>query len=165
MAISDRLKSIAEMTGPVDSPRIKGVASDSDLQKLLETLPKTKSSPRTGDGFFIRPESGGDDFRIPDRFLIKPESGGDDFRVPDKFFIRPKEGSVTAREVEVAGAFEEELLKKYEDAKEAGYTGSFYDFLMDQMDPDFDPAERIRISRLPEGIMQLMNMMQNKRTT
>lgn len=165
MAISDRLKSIAEMTGPVDSPRIKGVASDSDLQKLLETLPKTKSSPRTGDGFFIRPESGGDDFRIPDRFLIKPESGGDDFRVPDKFFIRPKEGSVTAREVEVAGEFEDMLMKMYDEAVEQGYKGSFFDFLIDRMDEEFDPASPMRVSRLPKGIMQLMNMMQNKRTT
>ena len=164
MAMSDRLKSIAEMTGPVDSPRIKGVASDSDLQKLLETLPKTKSSPRTGDGFFIRPESGGDDFRIPDRFLIKPESGGDDFRVPDKFFIRPKEGSVTAREVEVAGEFEDMLMKMYNEAVDQGYKGTFFDFLIDRMDTEFDPSSPMRVSKLPEGIMQLMNMMQSRRT-
>ena len=164
MSMSDRLKSIAEMTGPVDSPRIKGVASDSDLQKLLETLPKTKSSPRTGDGFFIRPESGGDDFRIPDRFLIKPESGGDDFRVPDKFFIRPKEGSVTAREVEVAGEFEDILMKMYDEAVEQGYKGSFFDFLIDRMDTEFDPSSSMKVSKLPEGIMQLMNMMKDRKT-
>ena len=29
---------------------------------------------------------------------------------------------------------------------------------------DFDPATAMKVSKLPEGIMQLMNMMQNRRT-
>ena len=80
-------------------------------------------------------------------------------------FDNAKEGSLKAREVEVTGEFEDMLMKKYEDAVEGGYKGTFFEFLIDQMDPEFDPAESIRVSRLPEGIMQLMNMMQNRRTT
>ena len=79
-------------------------------------------------------------------------------------FDNAKEGSLKAREVEVTGEFEDMLMKKYEDAVEGGYKGTFFEFLIDQMDPEFDPAESIRVSRLPEGIMQLMNMMQNRRT-
>ena len=76
-------------------------------------------------------------------------------------FDSAKEGSVKAREVEVAGAFEEELMKSYEAAVEQGYKGSFYDFLIDQMDEDFDPASPMRVSRLAEemkGIPSVMDM-------
>ena len=87
--------------------------------------------------------------------------------VADRKMSEPKtkEGSVKAREVEVAGAFEDELMKKYEAAKEGGYKGTFYEYLMDQMKLEFDDETMMRVSKLPEGIMQLMNMMQNKRTT
>ena len=78
---------------------------------------------------------------------------------------RSPDGSLKAREVEVAGAFEDELMKKYEAAKEGGYKGTFYEYLMDQMKLEFDDETMMRVSKLPEGIMQLMNMMQNKRTT
>ena len=85
----------------------------------------------------------------------------------DRKMSKPKteEGSLVAREVEVAGAFEEELLKKYEAAKERGFKGTFYEYLMDQMKLEFDDETMMRVSKLPEGIMQLINMMQNKRTT
>ena len=78
---------------------------------------------------------------------------------------RSPDGSLKAREVEVAGAFEDELMKKYEAAKEGGYKGTFYEYLMDQMKLEFDDETMMRVSKLPEGIMQLINMMQNKRTT
>ena len=78
---------------------------------------------------------------------------------------RSPDGSLTAREVEVAGEFEELLMKNYKAAVEQGYKGTFFDFLIDRMDEEFDPASPMRVSKLPEGIMQLMNMMQNKRTT
>ena len=87
--------------------------------------------------------------------------------VADRKMSKPKtkEGSVTAREVEVAGEFEDMLMKMYDEAVEQGYKGTFFDFLIDRMDEEFDPSSPMRVSKLPEGIMQLMNMMQNKRTT
>ena len=87
--------------------------------------------------------------------------------VADRKMSEPKtkEGSVTAREVEVAGEFEDMAMKLYQEAVEQGYKGTFFDFLIDRMDEEFDPASSMRVSKLPEGIMQLMNMMQNKRTT
>ena len=85
----------------------------------------------------------------------------------DRKMSKPKteEGSLVAREVQVAGDFENQLMKMYQDAVDQGYKGSFFDFLIDRMDEDFDPATAMKVSKLPEGIMQLMNMMQNKRTT
>ena len=87
--------------------------------------------------------------------------------VADRKMSEPKtkEGSVKAREVEVAGEFEDMVMKLYQEAVEQGYKGTFFDFLIDRMDEEFDPASPMRVSKLPEGIMQLMNMMQNKRTT
>ena len=78
---------------------------------------------------------------------------------------RSPDGSLKAREVEVAGEFEDMAMKLYQEAVEQGYKGTFFDFLIDRMDEEFDPASPMRVSKLPEGIMQLMNMMQNKRTT
>ena len=43
---------------------------------------------------------------------------------------KTEEGSLVAREVEVAGAFEEELLKKFRKAVEGGYRGTFEEFLI-----------------------------------
>ena len=85
----------------------------------------------------------------------------------DRKMSKPKteEGSLVAREVQVAGDFENQLMKMYQDAVEQGYKGTFFDFLIDRMDEEFDPSSPMRVSKLPEGIMQLMNMMQNKRTT
>ena len=84
----------------------------------------------------------------------------------DRKMSKPKteEGSLVAREVEVAGAFEEELLKKYEAAKERGFKGTFYEFLIDQMKLGFEDETMMRVSELPEGIMQLMNMMKDRKT-
>ena len=87
----------------------------------------------------------------------------------DRKMSKPKteEGSLVAKEVEVSGAFEDQLMKMYQDAVEQGYKGSFEEYLIDISlgGEDFDPATAMKVSKLPEGIMQLMNMMQNKRTT
>ena len=76
---------------------------------------------------------------------------------------RSPDGSITAREVQVAGEFEDMLMKNYESAVEQGYKGTFFDFLIDQMDEDFDPSSPMRVSKLPEGIMQIMKMMQDRK--
>ena len=140
MAMSDRMKSIADMTasmstlGPdrtIDEP-----TSDVRTSRLMNLI----------RGMNIDPTD------KPDAKTMSMPT-----RSPD--------GSLKAREVEVAGAFEDELMKKYEAAKEGGYKGTFYEYLMDQMKLEFDDETMMRVSKLPEGIMQLMNMMQNKRTT
>jgi len=86
----------------------------------------------------------------------------------DRKMSKPKteEGSLVAREVQVAGDFENQLMKMYQDAVEQGYKGSFEEYLIDISlgGEDFDPATAMKVSKLPEGIMQLMNMMQNRRT-
>ena len=74
---------------------------------------------------------------------------------------RSPDGSLTAREVEVAGEFEDLLMKNYKAAVEQGYKGTFFDFLIDQMDEDFDPASPMRVSRLAEemkGVPSAMDM-------
>ena len=87
----------------------------------------------------------------------------------DRKMSKPKteEGSLVAKEVEVSGAFEDQLMKMYKDMVDQGYKGTFEQFLIDMSlgGEDFDPATAMKVSKLPEGIMQLMNMMQNKRTT
>ena len=140
MAMSDRMKSIADMTasmstrGPdrtIDEP-----TSDVRTSRIMNLI----------RGMNIDPTD------KPDAKTMSMPT-----RSPD--------GSLKAKEVEVAGAFEDELMKKYEAAKEGGYKGTFYEYLMDQMKLEFDDETMMRVSKLPEGIMQLMNMMQNKRTT
>ena len=140
MAMSDRMKSIADMTASMS----------------------TRGPDRTID----EPTSGVRTSRIMDliRGMNIPTSDKPDAKTMS-MPTRSPDGSLKAREVEVAGAFEEELMKSYEAAVEQGYKGTFFDFLIDRMDEEFDPASPMRVSKLPEGIMQLMNMMQNKRTT
>ena len=86
----------------------------------------------------------------------------------DRKMSKPKteEGSFVAREVEVAGDFENQLMKMYQDAVEQGYKGSFEEYLIDISlgGEDFDPATAMKVSKLPEGIMQLMNMMKDRKT-
>ena len=140
MAMSDRMKSIADMT----------------------TSMSTRSPDRTID----EPTSGVRTSRIMDliRGMNIPTSDKPDAKTMS-MPTRSPDGSLKAREVEVAGAFEDQLMKLYQEAVEQGYKGTFFDFLIDRMDEEFDPASPMRVSKLPEGIMQLMNMMQNKRTT
>ena len=136
MTISDRLMSIANMT--------RGVMSDKDAEMAQQLSPAQQKEL--------------EEFRK--KFLTGVMSDKD-----KSMPTRSPDGSLKAREVEVAGAFEDELLKKYRKAVEGGYRGSLEDYLFDQMKLEFDDETMMRVSKLPEGIMQLMNMMQNKRTT
>ena len=130
MAMSDRLMSIANMT--------KGVMSDRDAEMAQELSPSQKREL--------------EDFRK--RFLNGVMSDKD-----KSMPTRSPDGSLKAREVEVAGEFEDQLMKSYEAAVEGGYKGSFFDFLIDQMDPEFDPAESIRVSRLAEQMRGIPSAM------
>ena len=183
MAISDRLMSIANMTrgamsdkdksistrGPDESTMdrlvkstsdmIRGIPSDFDVQQLLKSLPKTKDKSITTTEKQVTmsdPDMFDELYQLYENEVRKGYQGSF-----NDFLIDRREADV---DVPVAGQFEDMLMKKYEDAVEGGYKGTFFDFLIDQMDPEFDPAESIRVSRLPEGIMQLMKMMPNRKT-
>ena len=54
----------------------------------------------------------------------------------------------------------------YQDAVEQGYKGSFEEYLIDISlgGEEFDPSSPMKVSKLPEGIMQLMNMMKDRKT-
>ena len=136
MTISDRLMSIANMT--------RGVMSDKDAEMAQQLSPAQQKELEEFRKKFLNGVMSDKDKSMP---------------------TRSPDGSLKAREVEVAGEFEDMLMKLYQDEVEQGYKGSFFDFLIDRMDEDFDPATAMKVSKLPEGIMQLMNMMQNKRTT
>ena len=141
MAISDRLMSIANMTRGAMSDKDKSMSTRSPDGSTMDRLVKSTSDMIKG---------------IPSDFDVQQIL---------KNLPKTSDGSVKAREVEVAGEFEDMAMKLYQEAVEQGYKGTFFDFLIDRMDEEFDPASPMRVSRLPEGIMQLMNMMQNKRTT
>ena len=170
MAISDRLMSIANMT--------KGVMSNRDVEMLKELSPSEKTELNE----FIK-KLVGMPTRSPDKSITTTEkkvtmSDPDMFDELyqlyenevrkgykgsfNDFLIDRREADV---DVPVAGKFEDQLMRMYEEAVNQGYKGTFFDFLIDRMDEEFDPASPMRVSRLPKGIMQLMNMMQNKRTT
>ena len=136
MTISDRLMSIANMT--------RGVMSDKDAEMAQQLSPAQQKELEEFRKKFLNGVMSDKDKSMP---------------------TRSPDGSLKAREVEVAGAFEDELLKKYRKAVEGGYRGSLEDYLFDQMKLEFDDETMMRVSKLPEGIMQLINMMQNKRTT
>ena len=142
MAMSDRMKSIADMTASMSTrgpDRTIDQPTDDVRTSRLMNLIRGMNLP-TAD----KPDM---------RKMSMPT------RSPD--------GSIKAREVEVAGEFEDQLMKMYDEAVEQGYKGSFQEYLIDISlgGEDFDPATAMKVSKLPEGIMQLMNMMQNKRTT
>ena len=188
MAISDRLMSIANMTKGVMSDRdaeiikelsplektelnefrkkfsnsdmITGIPSDFDVQQLLKSLPKTKDKSITTTEKKVTmsdPDIFDELYQLYENEVRKGYKGSF-----NDFLIDRREADV---DVPVAGQFEDQLMKMYDEAVEQGYKGSFFDFLIDRMDEDFDPSSPMRVSKLPEGIMRLMNMMQNKRTT
>ena len=137
MAMSDRMKSIADMTASMSTrgpDRTIDQPTDDVRTSRLMNLIRGMNLP-TADK--------------PDMKTMSMPT-----RSPD--------GSIKAREVEVAGEFEDLLMKKYEDAVEGGYKGTFYDFLIDQMDPEFDPAESIRVSKLAEQIRGIPSAMDMK---
>ena len=132
MAMSDRMKSIADMTasmstrGPdrtIDEP-----TSDVRTSRIMNLI----------RGMNIDPTD------KPDAKTMSMPT-----RSPD--------GSLKAREVEVAGEFEDLAMKLYQEAVEQGYKGTFFDFLIDRMDEEFDPASPMRVSRL-KGIPSVMDM-------
>ena len=134
MAMSDRMKSIADMTAPMS----------------------TRSPDRTID----QPTDDVRTSRLMNlaREMFQPTTDKPDMRKMS-MPTRSPDGSLKAREVEVAGEFEDQLMKSYEAAVEGGYKGSFFDFLIDQMDPEFDPAESIRVSRLAEQMRGIPSAM------
>ena len=170
MSISDRIMSIANMT--------KGVMSDRDAEMLKELSPSEKTELNE-----FRKKLVGMPTRSPDKSITTTEkqvtmSDPDMFDELyqlyenevrkgykgsfNDFLIDRREADV---DVPVAGEFEDMLMKMYNEAVDQGYKGTFFDFLIDRMDTEFDPSSPMRVSKLPEGIMQLMNMMQNRRTT
>ena len=179
MAMSDRLKSIAEMTGPVDSPNTPLTSSERRMLNAIRSTQETDSPSKRLEGFknlrdmFDNAKEGSVTTTEKQVTMSDPDMFDELYQLYENevrkgyrgsfndFLIDRREADV---DVPVAGQFEDQLMKSYEAAVEQGYKGTFYDFLIDQMDPEFDPAESIRVSRLPEGIMQLMNMMQNRRT-
>ena len=164
MSISDRIMSIANMTKGVMSDRdaemLKGIPSDSDVQQLLKSLPKTKDKSITTTEKQVTmsdPDMFDELYQLYENEVRKGYKGSF-----NDFLIDRREADV---DVPVAGEFEDMLMKMYNEAVDQGYKGTFFDFLIDRMDTEFDPSSPMRVSKLPEGIMQLMNMMQNKRTT
>ena len=137
MAMSDRMKSIADMTASMSTR-----SPDRTIDQPTEDVRTSRLMN------LIRGMGAG---RMADKPDMKTMS------MP----TRSPDGSLKAREVEVAGSFEDELMKGYEAAVEQGYKGTFFEFLIDQMDEDFDPASPMRVSRLAEemkGVPSAMDM-------
>ena len=128
--------------------------------RLMSIANMTKGAMSDRDVEMVTPLSDQEKMEL-NKFIRKLGTSDKDKSMP----TRSPDGSLKAREVEVAGAYEDMAMKLYQEAVEQGYKGTFFDFLIDRMDEEFDPASPMRVSKLPEGIMQLMNMMQNKRTT
>ena len=136
MSISDRMKSIADMT------------SSMTTRSPARTIAQPTDDVRTSRLMNLI------------RGMNLPTADKPDMRKMS-MPTRSPDGSIKAREVEVAGSFEDELMKGYEAAVEQGYKGTFFEFLIDQMDEDFDPASPMRVSRLAEemkGVPSAMDM-------
>jgi len=144
MAMSDRMKSIADMTGSITGLAGKTLSTRDPNRTIDQPTDDVRTSRLMN---FIR----GINLPTTDKPDMRKMS------MP----TRSPDGSLKAREVEVAGEFEDMLMKNYEAAVEQGYKGTFFDFLIDQMDEDFDPASPMRVSRLAEemkGIPSAMDM-------
>ena len=120
--------------------------------RLMSIANMTKGAMSDRDVEMVTPLSDQEKMEL-NKFIRKLGTSDKDKSMP----TRSPDGSLVAREVEVAGAFEDELMKKYEAAKEGGYKGTFFDFLIDRMDEEFDPASPMRVSRL-KGIPSVMDM-------
>jgi len=142
--MSDRMKSIADMTGSITGLAGKTLSTRDPNRTIDQPTDDVRTSRLMN---FIR----GINLPTTDKPDMRKMS------MP----TRSPDGSLKAREVEVAGEFEDMLMKNYEAAVEQGYKGTFFDFLIDQMDEDFDPASPMRVSRLAEemkGIPSAMDM-------
>jgi len=147
MAMSDRMPSMEEMT--------KALIAD---RKMSEPKTKDKSITTTEKQVTMSdPDMFDELYQLYESEVRKGYKGSF-----NDFLLDRREADV---DVPVAGEFEDMLMKMYNEAVDQGYKGTFFDFLIDRMDTEFDPSSPMRVSKLPEGIMQLMNMMQNKRTT
>ena len=83
---------------------------------------------------------------------------------------KTKDRSITTTEKQVTMSdpdMFDDLYQLYENEVRKGYKGSFEEYLIDISlgGEEFDPSSPMKVSKLPEGIMQLMNMMKNRRTT
>ena len=146
MAMSDRMSSMDEMTKALVSDREMSEPKTSDKSITTTEKQVTMSDPDMFD----------DLYQLYENEVRKGYKGSF-----NDFLIDRREADV---DVPVAGEFEDMIMKMYQDAVDQGYKGTFYDFLIDRMDTEFDPSSPMRVSKLPEGIMQLMNMMKNRRT-
>ena len=128
--------------------------------RLMSIANMTKGAMSDRDAEMVTPLSDQEKMEL-NKFIRKLGTSDKD----KSMLTRSPDGSLKAREVEVAGEFEDMAMKLYQEAVEQGYKGTFFDFLIDRMDTEFDPSSPMKVSKLPEGIMQLMNMMKNRRTT
>ena len=146
MAMSDRMSSMDEMTKALVSDREMSEPKTSDKSITTTEKKVTMSDPDMFD----------DLYQLYENEVRKGYKGSF-----NDFLIDRREADV---DVPVAGEFEDMLMKMYNEAVNQGYKGTFFDFLIDRMDTEFDPSSPMRVSKLPEGIMQLMKMMQNRKT-
>ena len=146
MAMSDRMSSMDEMTKALVSDREMSEPKTSDKSITTTEKKVTMSDPDMFD----------DLYQLYENEVRKGYKGSF-----NDFLIDRREADV---DVPVAGEFEDMIMKMYQDAVDQGYKGTFYDFLIDRMDTEFDPSSPMRVSKLPEGIMQIMNMMKNRKT-
>ena len=146
MAMSDRMSSMDEMTKALVSDREMSEPKTSDKSITTTEKKVTMSDPDMFD----------DLYQLYENEVRKGYKGSF-----NDFLIDRREADV---DIPVAGEFEDMLMKMYNEAVNQGYKGTFYDFLIDRMDTEFDPSSPMRVSKLPEGIMQLMKMMQNRKT-
>ena len=146
MGMSDRMSSMDEMTKALVSDREMSEPKTSDKSITTTEKKVTMSDPDMFD----------DLYQLYENEVRKGYKGSF-----NDFLIDRREADV---DVPVAGEFEDMIMKMYQDAVDQGYKGTFYDFLIDRMDTEFDPSSPMRVSKLPEGIMQLMNMMKDRKT-
>ena len=146
MAMSDRMSSMDEMTKALVSDREMSEPKTSDKSITTTEKQVTMSDPDMFDELY----------QLYENEVRKGYKGSF-----NDFLIDRREADV---DIPVAGEFEDMLMKMYNEAVNQGYKGTFYDFLIDRMDTEFDPSSPMRVSKLPEGIMQLMNMMKDRKT-
>ena len=157
MAMSDRMKSIADMTASMStrSPErtIDQPTDDVRTSRLMNLIRGMNPTDKPD----MRKMSMST--RSPDK-IIKDKSKPN-LDVLTVISEKMKGVPSDFDPVQVAGEYEDMLMKGYEAAVEQGYKGTFFEFLIDQMDEDFDPASPMRVSRLAEemkGVPSAMDM-------
>ena len=120
--------------------------------RLMSIANMTKGAMSDRDAEMVTPLSDQEKMEL-NKFIRKLGTSDKD----KSMLTRSPDGSLKAREVEVAGEFEDMAMKLYQEAVEQGYKGTFFDFLIDRMDEEFDPASPMRVSRL-KGIPSVMDM-------